>query len=180
MDLNNPELTAYLTQLKELTGADPAQQISMYDAGDALGLDRNEAGQMAEALFIEGYAELKTLSGGIGITAAGLKALGLSLPSSAQDSGSTAFGREYIMTENDRQVLSLLLEEVKSAAGKCQAEYPLLDSVVTDIKTIELHMLSPEPKTGVIRALMDSIRYAFSGREKFCALCARLEFAVKG
>ena len=179
MDLSNPELTAYLNQVKDMTGADPAQQVSMYDAGEALGLDRSQAEEMAQALFIEEYAELKTLSGGIGITASGLKALGVPLPKSASGSANDTISREYVMTEEDKQVLDRLLEDVKSAIAGQPVDYTLLDSVVTDIKTIELHMLSPEPKTGVIRALIDSIRHSFSGQAAHDALCDRLGSVVQ-
>lgn len=179
MDLNNPELTAYLNQVKDMTGADPDQQASMYDAGEALGLDRSQAEEMAQALFIEEYAELKTLSGGIGITEAGLNALGVSLPKSAKGNARDTISREYMMTEEDRQVLDRLLEEVKTAIAGQPADYTLLDTVVTDIKTMELHMLSPEPKTGVIRALIDSLRHAFSGQTAHAALCDRLQSVVQ-
>ena len=41
---------------------DPLAQVSMYEVGEFLGLEKTEAGALAEALFIEEYAELKTLS----------------------------------------------------------------------------------------------------------------------
>ena len=179
MDQNNPELNAYLNQVKDMTGADPAQQVSMYDAGEALGLDRSQAEEMAQALFIEEYAELKTLSGGIGITESGLKVLGVSPPRSTTGNANDTISREYVMTEEDKQVLDRLLEEVKSAIAGRPADYTLLDTVVTDIKTIELHMLSPEPKTGVIRALIDSIRHSFSGQTVHDDLCDRLTSIIQ-
>ncbi|MCG8684875.1 MAG: hypothetical protein MI892_08370, partial [Desulfobacterales bacterium] len=69
MDITDPNLKAYLSQLNEMTGGDPDAQVSMHEVGQVLGIEKDEAGQMAEALFIGGHAELKTLSGGIGITA---------------------------------------------------------------------------------------------------------------
>ena len=62
----NSETKAYLFQLCSMAQGDPLAQVSMYEVGEALGLERSEAGSLAEALFIEEYAELKTLSGGIG------------------------------------------------------------------------------------------------------------------
>ncbi|WP_299976973.1 hypothetical protein [Desulfobacula sp.] len=75
MDLDSPEANAYLFELYTLTKGDPKAQVSMYDVGTGLGLEKTDAGAMAETLFIQGYAELKTLSGGIGITRQGLDLL---------------------------------------------------------------------------------------------------------
>ena len=65
------QLKSYLTELHSMTDGDTAVQVSMYEVGELLGLDRAEAAAVAEDLIIEGYAELVSLSGGISITTAG-------------------------------------------------------------------------------------------------------------
>ncbi len=63
------------TLLGDAAEGDTEAIVSMHDVGQALGFEKTDAGKMAEALYSEGYAELKTLSGGIGITSMGLQAL---------------------------------------------------------------------------------------------------------
>ena len=176
MDLNDPALRAYLNQLNKLTGGDPSGQVSMYDVGQALGLDTDEAGQMAEALFIGGYAELKTLSGGIGITAMGMRELGINPEQHAADD-SVTFSDETVMTDADRQVLESLMAEIKSSIEETTVDYSALDTLITDIKTIEVQMLSPQPKTAVVKALFTSICQTLP-KNKFADLITRLETAV--
>ena len=62
----------FLAELYAKTGGDPASQISMYDIGEQMGLDRDASSKTAEALIGSGFAEVKTLSGGIGITEDGV------------------------------------------------------------------------------------------------------------
>ena len=46
--------------------------MSVYDIGEALGMDHQNFLRTAEYLIGTGFAEIKTLSGGIGITDQGL------------------------------------------------------------------------------------------------------------
>jgi len=61
----------FLIHLFEQTGGDPGTQVSMYDVGEGLGLDRNTASRVAETLIGLQLVEIRTLSGGIGISADG-------------------------------------------------------------------------------------------------------------
>ena len=72
MDNDNLEAKRYLTELCTKTQGDIGAQVSMYNVGAAIGLEKTEAGMVAEALIVEGLAELRSLSGGIGITAQGV------------------------------------------------------------------------------------------------------------
>lgn len=176
MDITDPNLKAYLSQLNDMTGGDPDAQVSMHDVGQVLGIEKDEAGQMAEALFIGGHAELKTLSGGIGITAMGLKALGIA-PASPSG-GILALSREKVMTETDIEVLDILLREIKSGVGDGKTDYSVLETIVTDIKTIEVQMLSPAPKTAVVRELIKSVIDTLP-EEAFSDLRNQLKSAVE-
>ncbi len=90
--MDNPEEQAYLNQLYTMTQGDPGVQVSMYDIGAALGVEKSEAGALAESLIIQDLAELKTLSGGIAITGNGLKALDKTLPVNLPDQALTWAG----------------------------------------------------------------------------------------
>ena len=61
----------FLIQLFEQTAGDPSAQISMYAVGEGLGLDRDASSRVAETLMGLELVEIRTLSGGIGISAEG-------------------------------------------------------------------------------------------------------------
>ena len=61
----------FLIQLFEQTRGDSSVQVSMYDVGGRMGLARDAASRAAEGLIGLQLVEIRTLSGGIGISAAG-------------------------------------------------------------------------------------------------------------
>ncbi len=160
MDMDTPEVKAYLYELNTMTGSDPDVQVSMHDVGAALGLDEDTAGQMAEILFMGGYAELKTLSGGIGITAMGLDSLGLKV---VLDHDVLSLGTDPVLAGQGREVVETILAEIKTHLTSVPGSYDPLEEVVLDIKTIEVQMLSPRPKTSVVREVLRSIHMSRAG-----------------
>ncbi|MGW8325438.1 MAG: hypothetical protein ACWGNI_07000, partial [Desulfobacterales bacterium] len=75
-------LPLFIVELYHRTQGDGSVKVSMYDIGESLGLDRKLSLRTAEELIGTGLAEIKTLSGGIGITAEGVaeaQGLGASL-----------------------------------------------------------------------------------------------------
>ena len=62
----------FLIQLFEQTRGDPSVQVSMYDLGNDLGLDRDASSRVAEILMGLQLVEIRTLSGGIGISTEGV------------------------------------------------------------------------------------------------------------
>jgi hypothetical protein len=169
MSLTSPEAKAFLFELYHQTGGDVDIHVSMYDVGQALGLDRAEAGAMAEDLYIQGYAELKTLSGGIGITKKGLTALAITMD--PEPGESVQLGSEKVLGQTGRQALETLLEAIKETLPKAARPYARLEEMVLDIKTIEVQMLSPSPKTAVIREVLRSLHENFeeSGEKTLAA-----------
>ncbi len=172
MDIESPEIRAYLVQLNTMTGGDPEVQVSMHEVGAALGLGENDAGLMAETLFIGGHAELKTLSGGIGITVMGLETLGIT-PNIVNEDHALSLSYDTILNDQDKQNVETLLSEVKSGLVSGVEDYETMETVVMDIKTIEVQMLSPRPKTAVVRAVIKSIQDGFPSKA-FPELSARL------
>ena len=59
----------FLLQIYDSTKGDTSVQVSMYDIGAALDLDRDAASKLAEELIGWELVEIRTLSGGIGICA---------------------------------------------------------------------------------------------------------------
>ena len=65
-------LPLFLVELYHRTLGDGSVKVSMYDIGDSLGIDRKLSLKTAEKLIGTGLAEIKTLSGGIGIPVDGV------------------------------------------------------------------------------------------------------------
>ncbi|MBU0972800.1 MAG: hypothetical protein KKC20_19290 [Proteobacteria bacterium] len=161
MDTLTPEAKAYLNQLYFMTQGDQGVQVSMYEVGKALGLDKDQAGVLAQDLFIGGDAELKTLSGGIGITRQGLLALDVKID--YQGDQTLQLGKGPVLEDRGKEAVEKMLGEVKAFLGRAGTSYVQLEEMVMDIKTIEIQMLSPHPKTGVIREVFKSMGSTLTG-----------------
>jgi hypothetical protein len=155
MELDNMEARSFLFEVYTMTDGDTEAQVSMYDVGKTLGLEDTEAGKIAEDLFIQGFAELKTLSGGIGITLLGLKALDIKV-SSKQDE-SLSLGDGIILEDQGKKAVEKIIQDIKDNIAQTKTLYKQLEEMVMDIKTIEIQMLSPNPKTSIIREVLRSL-----------------------
>jgi hypothetical protein len=154
--MQNPEEQAYLYELFSQTRGDTSTQVSMYEIGTVLGLEKAAAGSLAESLFIQGLAELKTLSGGIGITDQGLDALGKTPVNPAAGAAKT-LGKGPVLDSADTDLVTALVAEIKTEAAAGKKSYPQIEEIVMDIKTLEIQMLSPKPKTGIAREVFRSL-----------------------
>lgn len=155
MELDHPEARTFLEQLYSQTEGDMNHQVSMYDIGATLGLEKSEAGSLAEMLFMQGFAELKTLSGGIGITLQGISALGKK--ADADNSDGYVLGPHRILTQEDREAVEEMIDAVKNLVPDTNLVYDRMNELIIDIKTIEVQLLSENPKTNIIRELLNSI-----------------------
>lgn len=153
----------FLDQLHTMTVRDKTDQVSMYEVGSNIGLERAEAGSLAEELIIQGLVELKTLAGGIGITTAGLEFLGVSLPPERGSDEHPKLSGEHILTEDDLALLVDLLPLIKKTISRNQVEFVILEELVFDLKTIEVQLLSPKPKISVVKPLLQSIEQILRG-----------------
>lgn len=176
MDINSPEEKAFLYELYTRTQGNIDTQVSMHDVGAALGLDKNEAGSLAENLFIQGLAELKTLSGGIGITNQGMKILDIIPPSRPGDE-SLALGNTIVLEDKGKDAVEKILKEIKKHIVTSKPSYEALEELIMDIKTIEIQMLSPHPKTQIIREIFRSI-HACINKQAPEDLVTKLEMLV--
>ena len=162
MDIDNPQVKAYLYELYTRTKGDPQIQVSMYEVGESLGLERTEARKMAEDLFIDGYAELKTLAGGIGITSQGLEFLDVKIVLQA-DNESPSLGSNTVLEGQAKEAVEKIIGEIKESLTGNSKAYIRLEEMVIDIKTIEIQLLSPNPKTAVIREILRSLGQGIEG-----------------
>jgi hypothetical protein len=158
MDIDNPAAKSYLTELCSRTQGDIGAQVSMYDVGAAIGLQKAEAGMMAEELMVQGLVELKTLSGGIGITSQGVEMiLGTAGGSRITTGESLQLGNGTVLGDTGRRAVEKVLGDVRATALQPQTTFGQVEEIVIDIKTIETQMLSPNPKVAVIREVLRSL-----------------------
>ncbi|MGB3212328.1 MAG: hypothetical protein WBB19_16620 [Desulforhopalus sp.] len=161
MDTDDLKIKGYLEELYRQTGGDNGVQVSMYDLGAAIGFEKSEAGSLAEQLMVAGHVELKTLSGGISITSEGLAALGISTASAHSAEGGYTLSDGPIADDSDRQTVHVLTEVIKKELPGQDLDFDLLEEIVLDLKTIEVHMLSQRPKTAVLREIFRSLHNVF-------------------
>jgi len=164
MDSDSTTNRTYLAELYRETEGNIDAQVSMLDIGAAVGFEEGESRTTAENLMILGLVELKTLSGGIGITKEGLEKLGI-IPAPAAGSASDddlQLGQEIALNDAGRQLVETLVTELKNEIPRKKLDYQLLEETVIDLKTIEVQLLSPSPKVAIIREILRSLHAVVS------------------
>ena len=167
MDTIRPEVKMYLFELFQKTEGDSAAQVSMFEVGAALGLAKEDAGKMAETLIGEGLAEVKTLSGGIGITASGIETVQAAGGAGAADTAVAGLGTGPVLVDKGRAAAVSICAEIKAHIAQSKAPYEHLEEMVMDLKCIDVQLLSPRPKTAIVRealrALQDTLKASGGG-----------------
>ena len=158
----------YLVALCERTEGEPAAQVSMYEIGEGLGLDRTDAGRLAENLIGWELAEVRTLSGGVGITAQGVaeaRRCGARLPDAAEPG--PRLGDGPVVDGDAREAVEQVATELKVGLGGYGLGGDGLAELLIDLKTIDVQLTSPSPKTAIVRECFRSVSrlLAKSGQE---------------
>ena len=154
----------YLIQLFEQTGGDVSAQISMYEVGEGLGLDRDASSRVAETLIGLQLAEIRTLSGGIGISANGadeVKRLMGGSPATGDSPGKLP--DQPVMDSGSCQGIEQVAGELKNQAGNLGLDFDGLSELMADLKTIDAQLGSSRPKTAIIRECLRSIKAILEG-----------------
>jgi hypothetical protein len=151
-------LPLFIVELYHRTRGDDSVKVSMYDVGESLGLDRKLSLRTAEELIGTGLVEIKTLSGGIGITAEGVaeaKGLGASL----QDNVKSAISLQDVPVLDNyvHQAVEQVVTKLKGQTNQYALDFDSLAELMADLKTIEAQLSSPNPKTAIIRECFRSI-----------------------
>mgnify|MGYP001053326547 CR=1 FL=1 len=148
----------FLVELYLQTHGDPSVTVSWFDIGDAMGLDRETSTKTAENLFGTGFAEIKSLSGGIGITADGVaeaQQLGASITS--KDAPGLVLGNTPVLNEAACQAVERIVADLKNQIGEKRLDFDSLAELMADLKSIDAQMASPNSKTAIIRECFRSI-----------------------
>ena len=151
-------LPLFIVELYHRTLGDGSVKVSMYDIGESLGLDRRLSLRTAEELIGTGLAEIKTLSGGIGITADGVteaQQLGASLQDNSESN--ISLQDVPVLDESTHQRVERVVAELKGRTGQYNLDFNSLAEMMADLKTIDAQLASPNPKTVIIRECFRSI-----------------------
>lgn len=179
MSLDDIQTKNYLQQLYQLSGGDVMMEVSMYEIGEALGLDKSEAGAVAEDIIIDGFAELKSLSGGISITAEGLRALDIDTSAgAAADDTSLVLGDEELVDRPTAQAVEELSKEIKKVVAEIGGDYSQLEEIVFELKTLEVQLLSSRPKTGIVREVLRSLATLLEAHDESRTLGQKISRAI--
>ena len=148
----------FLIELYQQSHGDPSVQVSMYDIGTVLGLERAVAQQTAEHLIGQGLVEIRTLTGDIGISAEGIAAaVKLGAQGGKTDQTIIRLGSAPTMDKDVCEVVSQVVAALKIQAGSLGLDFDPLTELVADLNTIAMQMTSARPKTDIIRACLKSI-----------------------
>lgn len=148
----------FLTMVYDRTKGDPSVEISMYQVGDAMGIDKDAASKTAESLMGNGLLEIKTLSGGIGITPNGvMKIAELSGGTSTPDEIPSSLSGSVTLSQADEHIIESVLTNLKQHIKDLNLGFDDLADFIIDIKTIEIQKTSGTPKTAIIRECINSI-----------------------
>lgn len=182
MKLNDIDINGqqYLIQLFEQTKGDSTLQVSMYDIGDQLGLDRDIASAVAQELIGSMLVEIRTLSGGIGISAEGSQmAQKLIGPAESSSDELAELDDAPLLNTRGRQVVEKIASELKGQTGSLGLDFDTLTELMADLKTLDAQLGSSRPKTSIIRACLHSVLAVLtnSGEDK---ISERIRMLVGG
>jgi ABC-type sugar transport system substrate-binding protein len=147
----------FLNRLFEQTEGQSSRQVSMYDVGAALGWDRDAASQAAQDLMAAGLVEVRTLSGGIGISAEGAAVAQSALGSGGPGANMVRLGSNRIVDKAACQAVERVCDDIKAQAGSLGLDFDTLAEVMADLKTIADQLGSSRPKTAIIREGLRSL-----------------------
>ena len=163
MESDNILARSYLEELRTRTRGDGDARVSMFEVGEALGLERAEAGSLAEDLIVQGWVELKTLAGGIGITAQGLSIVNGAGAGPSPGVAGLRLGGGAVLDADGRLVVAKLVADIRAAALDRKMTLGQAEELLVDVKTLEVQMLSPRPKTAIVRELLRSMQGGLQG-----------------
>ena len=136
----------------------------MYDIGEHLGLDRDAASKVAEELIGLQLVEIRTLSGGIGISTEGANEVSsLTGGVSLGDGSPGKLADQFVMDPVSCQGVEQVVGELKSQAGNLGLDFDGLSELMADLKTIDAQLGSSRTKTAIIRECLRSIKEVLDG-----------------
>jgi hypothetical protein len=154
-----PGDSRFLLELYEKIQGMTAESTSMYEIGSGLGLEKDEARQIAENLMSEGLIEIRTLSGGIAITDDGIEAAkSLGAGEGDEADAKARLTDAPILDGPGREAVEAVSAFLKVNVAELELAFDPLAEFMADLRTIDAQLASPRPKTAVIRCCFESVR----------------------
>jgi hypothetical protein len=149
----------FLLSVYNQTKGDPAAMVSMYDVGSELGIDRTAASRLAEDLMGWMMLEIRTLSGGIGITPSAVEEIEASgFGGSKPQVQTRCLGTDPVISTDVRQAVERVTDALKQQVGSIGLPFDALAEVMADLKTVDAQFDSSHPKTAIVRACFQSLK----------------------
>lgn len=152
----DPASRQFLETLYAQTANDTDAQVSMYDIGATMGLDREQSTATAEDLMAEGLLEIRTLSGGVALSEDG-RSVFSDEADDAKTGADSRLGQTSPMDERQRDLVEKMLTTLKAEMGQQPLAYETLAEMIADVRTIEAQLTSPRAKTAVVRACLEGL-----------------------
>jgi hypothetical protein len=140
------------------TGGNLQKQVSMHEIGNEVGMDKSASKTVAEELMRIGLIDIRTLSGGIGLTEEGLFEAQNRFPDIAGISTLIKLGNHPVVGEKTGTAITEILNHLKPQIGKLGLAYNELTELIADIQTLDAQMRSPRPKSSIVRECFRSIQ----------------------
>jgi len=148
----------FMLSLYQQTQGNTSIQVSMYEIGSALQLEKETITHQTEFLIGLGLVEIKTLSGGIGITENGAEyAMAHGAGASMGDFASEKLGTDRILRDGKQRLIEAFVEAIRHSVSQSELAVGNQAEIDADIRTIETQMTSPNPKTSIIRCCFESL-----------------------
>jgi hypothetical protein len=132
-------------------------QVSMYDIGAELGMDRDASSRITEDLMALGLVEIRSLSGGIAITENGIDE-SRKLGTGGEFESGSKLGDAPVIDDSVRESVESVTAKLKAGSGDLKLSFDILTEFMADLKTIDAQMMSSRPKTAIIRACFTSVK----------------------
>ncbi len=140
------------------TGGNTQKQVSMHEIGNEAGLDKSASKNIAEELMSLGLIDIRTLSGGIGLSEEGaLEAQRWFADIPGIGSSGVTLGNHPVVGEKGCAVITDILTGLKPLIGKLGMGFDDLTELLADIQSLEAQLRSSKPKTAIVRECFRSI-----------------------
>ena len=149
----------FLLELYRQSKGDTAFQVSMFEIGEALGLEKETSSKVGEDLIGWEMVEIRTLSGSIGISDEGAREIeAAGLGGDTGDSTTVSLGREPVIESAVAEAVQEAANAIKEEAGGIGLSFDMLAELMADLKSIDAQMESSRPKTAIVRECFVSLK----------------------
>jgi hypothetical protein len=122
-------------------------------------MDHDTSARVAETLIGLQLAEIRTLSGGIGISSEGAAEIKGLMGGALSTGDSTGkLSDQPIMDAQGCQAVERVADGLKSQTANLGLDFNGLSELMADLKTIDAQLGSSRPKTAIIRECLQSIK----------------------